>query len=66
MDYSNGFNGHFVQFLPAFSGASISKMAPENFPVFEPLEKCFSTAANSCQKFLEFFKSVHLSSPQSC
>ncbi len=54
MDYSNDFNGHFVQFLPAFSGASISEMAPENFPVIEPLEKCFLMAANSCQKFLEF------------
>jgi hypothetical protein len=56
MGYSNGYNSHFVQFLPAFSGASISKMAPENFPVVEPLEKCFLTAANSRQKFLEFFR----------
>jgi hypothetical protein len=55
-DYSNGFNGHFVQFHPTFSGASISKMVPENFPVFEPLEKHLLAAANSCQKFLEFFR----------
>ncbi len=56
MDYSNGYNSHFVQFHPTLSGASISKTVPENFLVFEPLEKCLLMAANSCQNFHEFFR----------
>ncbi len=54
MDYSNGFNSHLVQFHPFLSGAAISKTFPENFPVFEPFEKCLLVAAYSCQKLLEF------------
>jgi len=53
-DNSNGFNSHLVQFHSLLGGAAISKTVPENFPVFEPFEKCLLAAANSCQKLLKF------------